>query len=370
VPYTLVSSDSHINEPPDLWTKAAPASKSELVPKVVSLASGDDAWILGPDAGPRMLATSAAAGTKPEDYMKEPVTYREMRPGSFDPHARLEDMDIDSIDAEVLYPGIGRALHSFHDADTRLFCAQVYNDWIAEFQAADPARFVGLAVLPPIDDGDHARQELERVADLGIKGAMLTRREGGRPLSHPAGEDLWSLAEERRIPISLHVGSGVNTLADPSDAKLPGVKEAFLSITPMGIAEHMAVLIFGGVLERHPGLRIVIAESGIGWMPGFFSRMESVYDRHRHYLHSQTSRRPTEVFQQQFYATFQEDVPGLRLRDILGMGSLMWASDYPHTDTTWPESVATVKRDFVDVGAEDKERILWQNCVDLYHFPS
>jgi Amidohydrolase len=169
----IVSADSHINEPPDLWTKAAPAGLADRVPRVVEIPQGD-AWIVAPGAAVRPVGTSAVAGTKPEDYMKEPVTYKKMRPGSFDPAARLEDMTIDSVQAEVLYPGIARGLGRFADAESRLFCAQVYNDWIAEFQRAEPSRLVGLAVLPPLDDGDNAVRELERAHSLGLKGALLS----------------------------------------------------------------------------------------------------------------------------------------------------------------------------------------------------
>jgi uncharacterized protein len=368
VEYKLVSSDSHINEPPDLWTREAPDHVRGKVPHVVEVEQGD-AWVVAPGIAPRPVSTSAAAGVKPEDYMKKAVTYAGMRPGSFEPEARLGDMDIDGVDAEVLYPGIARALDTFADAETRAWCAQRYNDWLAEFQSVDPARIVALAILPPIDDGDAAATELRRAASIGIRGAFLATPVGGRPLSHPAAEELWNAAEELDIPISLHIGGGkalLHKLADPADAHLPGVREAYLSTVPMTIDEHIATLIYGGVFDRHPGLKVVIAESGIGWLPFFLERMESVYERHRHYLKSQLSRHPTEVFQKHMFATFQEDHSGLRLRDMLGVDTLMWASDYPHTDTTWPNSRDVVDRYFAEVPPAERQRIVAGNCVALY----
>jgi predicted TIM-barrel fold metal-dependent hydrolase len=361
----LISSDSHINEPPDLWTKAAPGAFRDRVPRVVSVDAGD-AWVVSPDARPRAVGTSAVAGVKPEDYFKKPVTYKEMRPGSYDPVARIEDMEIDHLDAEVLYPGIGRGIDQFADAETRLFCAQVYNDWIAEFQAADPARLVGLAILPPLDDGPNARKELERVVSLGLRGAFLARTPGGRPLTHPEGDDLWACANEHRIPMSLHIGHGLNRVLDPSNAALPGMREAYLCTTPLNIADEIAVLLFSGLLERFPDLRVVIAESGIGWVPGFLARCENVYDRHRHYLATQVTRRPTEAWKAQMRVTFGEDLAGIRLRDLLGVETMMWASDYPHTDTTWPESTRVVARDFAEVPDDEVQAIVAGNCADLY----
>jgi predicted TIM-barrel fold metal-dependent hydrolase len=368
VEYKLVSSDSHINEPPDLWTRSAPSHLRNLVPHVVEVEQGD-AWVVAPGMGPRPVSTSAAAGVKPEDYMKKAVTYAGMRPGSFEPQARLGDMDMDGVDAEVLYPGIARALDTFHDAEVRAYCARAYNDWLAEFQSVDPQRIVALAILPPIDDGENAAEELRRAATLGIRGAFISTPVGGRPLSHPAGDGLWSAAEELGIPVSLHIGAGkalMHKLADPADAHLPGVREAYISTVPMTINEHIATLIYGGVFERHPELRVVIAESGIGWLPYYLERMESVFDRHRHYLKSQLTRHPTEVFQKHMFATFQEDHSGLRLRDVLGVDTLMWASDYPHTDTTWPDSRKVVERYFAEVPPVDRRRILADNCVALY----
>jgi predicted TIM-barrel fold metal-dependent hydrolase len=368
VEYKLVSSDSHINEPPDLWTRDAPAAIADLVPRVIPVAQGD-AWVMSPEMAPRPVSTSAAAGVKPEDYMKAPVTYKEMRPGSYDPVARLADMDMDHVDAEVLYPGIARALDQFATADVRLWCAQRYNDWLADFQKHSPDRLIALAILPPLDDGENAAKELERAIGLGLRGAFLAVTTGGRPLSHPDGEPLWELAEAERIPLSLHIGSSralAHNLVDPSDAILPGVREAYISTAPIGIADHIAVLTYSGIFARHPRLRVVLAETGIGWLPGFIERMESVYDRHRHYLKSAIELRPTEVFHRHFFATFQEDAAGLRLRDILGVNNLMWASDYPHTDTTWPNSLETVTRYFADVPDDERRRILTENCVELY----
>jgi predicted TIM-barrel fold metal-dependent hydrolase len=368
----MISADSHINEPPDLWLERIQPDLVERAPRVVPSDAGD-AWQVRPDVAARPVGTSAVAGLRPEQYLVEPVTYKTMRPGSFDPVARLEDMDEDGIAAEVLYPGIGRSLDQFADPEVRLVCARIYNDWIAAFQDHDPRRLVGLAIIPPLEDGvESAAEELRRSASIGLHGAFLALLGPDSPTSDPSNDPFWAAAAETGLPISLHVGSGKFHLrfgisaTSGQSADAPGAREARVAMVPMLLGEQIAMLIFGGVFERHPGLRIVIAESGIGWIPYFLSRLESIYDRHRHYMRSALSARPAEVFREHFFATFQEDVPGLRLRDVIGVANVMWASDYPHTDTTWPHSRQVVERDFAGVPDAERDLITSRNCADLY----
>jgi predicted TIM-barrel fold metal-dependent hydrolase len=238
---------------------------------------------------------------------------------------------------------------------------------MAGFQDVDRQRLVGLAVLPPLDDGENAITVLREAVSLGLRGAFLPVRDGGLPLSSPANEPFWHAAEELRVPISFHAGASKRTQVQITDtAGVPGWNESFLSMLKFDVGNYIALFIFGGVLDRHPGLRIVIAESGIGWIPYLLESMESVYEKHRHYMKTPLSRHPTEVFHKHFHATFQEDLAGLRLRDALGVGNIMWASDYPHTDTTWPHSREVIERYFKDVPTQERERIVLQNCVELY----
>jgi uncharacterized protein len=363
--YELVSADGHINELPDLWTKDVPEHMADLVPRVVSSEDAGDTWILAPKLPPRKMGSSAASRDSSGAY-KPTATYKDMRPGSFDPKARIEDMELDGVGAEVLYPGQGRALDTFANEEVRAYCARRYNDWMAEFQAADPKRLVGLAILPPLDDGDTAREELIRAADLGLRGAFLSVAIDGPPLSEPAFEGFWATAAERGIPISFHIGNSRQHWVLSQGDLGPGEREAMMSMVPMSVGEHLAVLTFSGILDRHPELRIVLAECGVGWVPYFLQRMDSVFHKHGHAISTSRDRLPSEVFRDQAFVTFQEDEVGLRLRDILGERSMMWASDYPHSETTWPNSQDVVKREFENIAPDTRSRILADNCVELY----
>lgn len=367
--YQLVSADGHINELPDLWTKDVPGDIADLVPRVVNSETSGDMWILAPKLPPRKMGSSAAAKIDQSTGYKPTATYKEMRPGSFDPAARVEDMKIDGVQAEVLYPGQGRALDMFANEEVRLYCARRYNDWMAEFQAAAPEHLVGLAILPQLDDGNNgsnALNELERIAGLGLRGAFLALGIEGIPLSDPKFESFWATASDLKIPISFHIGNSRQHWVLNQGDLGPGVREAMMSVLPMGVGDPLATLIFSGILDRHPNLRIVLAECGIGWVPYFLQRMDAVAHKHGHVISEGMARLPSDVFRAQCFVTFQEDVVGLRLHDLIGESSMMWASDYPHSETTWPDSQPTVEREFKGINDETRGRILSKNCVELY----
>lgn len=367
MPVRMISADSHINEPPDLWTSRAPQSLADQVPRVVGLPEGD-AWMLVPGGSTQVVGASAVAGRRPEDFAK-PVFYREMRAGSFDPAARMEDQDIDGVVAEVLYPSpsTGGSLDLIPDPDVRQFCVQAYNDWITDYQNYDPKRLVGVGVLPPVEDGERAAGELVRAANLGLRSVLLTL--GATPVSDPAGEAIWQAAAEHGVTIAMHIGGGGaarKQYAEATASGLPGTQEAALTMNTFTMASHIATLLFAGIPDRYPTLRFVIAESGIGWIPYLLERLDYVFDRHRQRLGSGIERRPSEIWAQQFAATFQEDHHGLALRDVIGISNMMWASDYPHSATTWPNSQKVIDEYFGDVPEGETHRIVYGNAAELY----
>lgn len=361
--YQCISADSHINEPPDLWSSAAPASIRDEVPRVVQTADGD-CWSAFPGSPLSPMKTAGAAGRDPKDYGK-PLTYKEMRPGSFDPVPRLADMDADGIDAEVLYPGTARLLAKLPTREIRIFCARAYNDWMIEFCRKSPERLIGLAILPPIDDEGAAAEELKRVAKHGIRGAWLAQAPEGVPLNHPLGESLWASAAQAKIPVSLHIGSGVFGVNSGENGRLPGARETALATRGLMMAEHVGALVFSGVPSRYRDLRIVVAESGVGWLTFFTERMDGVYDRHRHYMKTDMNEKPSEVVRRAIFATFIDETAGLLTRELVG-NNIMWSTDYPHTDTTWPHSQEVMQRLFGDFSEAERKEIVCGNAARLY----
>lgn len=367
--YQIVSADSHINEPPNLF-ESVPKKLRDVAPRVVHLEKGD-AWLMAPDAEPRYLSTSAVAGRKKEEYLAKPVTFATMRRGSFEPAERIKDMDIDHIDGDVLYPGIMRYLGKCANDDVRLACAMTYNEWIADFCKHDPSRLIGIGVAPQLDDnsGKNSVEALRHAASLGLPGVFLGQKDGGTPLHHPDAEAFWATAAELGIPVSIHTHTNPFTRGmKPEIQKLPGSRELAPSTGTISIVEHLTLLIFGGVFMRHPNLKVVLAEGGIGWIPFLLQRLDHVFHVHRPYLGSPVTERPSETFRRQVYATFQDDRAGVLLRELIGIDNIMWASDYPHTDTTWPESKQVIDEMFEGVSAEDKRKMVCNNAARLYGF--
>jgi uncharacterized protein len=368
--YNVVSADSHINEPRDVW-KDFPASMRDLAPKLVSTEKGDG-WVMGPGAEIRLIGPSGVAGRKREEYMSKPVTYDTMRPGSYEPGARLKDMDIDHVDAEVIYPGVMRSLDRGANPEARLVIAKMYNEWLADFCKHAPTRLVGVAVVPAVDDNDgkNTVEALRHAAKLGLRSVYPIQKEGGQPLHHPNAAGFWAAAEELNMPVSIHASMARNPFfrnMTPEYQKLVGSRETLVGLTPMGMAENLSVMIFGGIFKRHPKLKVVLVEGGAGWIPWVLERLDHTFKVHRPYMGSPITEQPSETFARQIYTTFGEDMSGVRLRDMMGgADNLMWASDYPHSDTSWPLSVEQIDRLCEGVPANEKRKMVCDNAARLY----
>jgi predicted TIM-barrel fold metal-dependent hydrolase len=272
-----------VNPPPDLWQREAPAKLKDRVPRVESTPDGD-MWVT--DGKSSVIpGLSFMAGREHRDYQIR-IHYKEMRPGSWDPQARLADMDQDGIFIDVLYGG-GPA--RFDEPELRAFCTQRYNDWLFELERASGRRLLPVPILPINGGIDEARAELARVAKKGARAVQVDAfpdNVGAPHYSDAAWEPFWSDLEETGIPLSFHIqgprGMQLQRLYDPT----PGVREAFISLAPMGISELIAELIFCGICERHPGFHFVVVETGIGWIPYFLERMDGTFKKHRFWTKS------------------------------------------------------------------------------------
>ena len=391
----LISADSHINEAPDLWERRLPKRLRDRGPRLVSTEGGDDMWVTeGLNPTPLMWATNAAGQRREGEAFDDhemTIPRDEMIRGSYDPVARLADMDADGLEAEVLYPGPlgglggGGGIAAIPDEELRWASIAAYNDWLAEFCSTAPERLVGLALIR-IEEPEKAVAELRRAAGMGLRGAVINAMPdtaGAEPIFSPRYEPLWSAAEEAGVPLSLHIGhcrslgpiaaaaarpeAGQSGNPLSSAGSATGLAEMFFTMVCLDMAEPVSLLIFSGVLERHPDLRFVIAESGIGWIPFVLERMDYTFNRHRLWMKSGISEKPSDQFRRCFHATFQQDdETGLMARYITGVDALMWASDYPHTDSTWPYSRKVVDGLFVGVPEDERARICAGNARHLY----
>ena len=361
----LISADSHVNPRKDLWTRSAPQTLRDRVPRVESTPDGDF-WIVDSQITGG-VGLDASAGLKPEQFKPFGLTYKDMRPGSFDPTARLEDMDVDGVGAEVLYFG-GPVTQYPGDADLRAFIVQAYNDWMVELSAAAPDRLIGLGHVSLVNV-EEATAELTRIAKLGLKGFHVDPfpdERGGKPLWDPAHEPFWSLVEETGLPMSFHINiprsQNLAALVSPD----PGVKESFIALMPIALDEVMTTLTFTGILARHPRLRFVLVEGGNGWIPYLLERMDQTFEKHRFWTKSVLTEKPSTYWYRQGHATFIRDLVGVAERHRAGLRNIMWSTDYPHSDSTWPKSREALAEHCRDVPADERALIAGGNAARLY----
>jgi predicted TIM-barrel fold metal-dependent hydrolase len=373
--YRTVSADDHIDLqwlPKDLWQKRVPSQWRERSPRVADTADGPY-WFCGNDRwdpwGGRKGAAGAMGGRRlalDRGGVLEPGV---LRPTTTE--LRLADMDRDGVDATVMYGPIVPLL--IKDPELRKVCYRAYNDWLAEFCATAPARLVGVGLIP-IDDPEGAAEEVRYLRQIGLRTCMLLAARVELPLWDEAWEPLWEAAAETGIPIGFHLGGGWRTVAiSGPKAADPGNIGVRVSASPLQMDEALAAVIFSGALERYPDLKIVLAETGIGWLPYMLERMDDTYhkfldapDFWRSHSRLALAMAPSAYFRRQIWATFQTDHAGLRLLDTLGEDRVMWASDYPHADSTWPESKRAIEDNFKHVPAGARRRILCDNARQLY----
>jgi predicted TIM-barrel fold metal-dependent hydrolase len=362
---SLYSCDDHLDiraVPRDLWESRLPPSMAERGPRVITR-DGESVWVcedrvLGGSGLPanssalKGLSAIGRAGIDDDGFRAS------------NPKLRLDDMDRDGLCASVIYGPVALGL-PIRDPELQGACYAAWNDWaIEEFNAVDPDRLCVLAFLPG-HAPDAAAAELARCARLGHRGAVIDVFDVD--VGDATWDRLWSAAEETGLPISFHLKDG--TWSNLSYRMGKWQSAAFASVLPLQLDEPLATMIFSGALERHPGLKLVLAESGVGWLPYFLERMDLEWRALRDKIDDTTSIPPSELFHRQVFATFEEDALGEQMIALLGAESCMWASDYPHTDSTFPYSLRAIEETLGALPEADRRKITATNCAQLYGFP-
>jgi predicted TIM-barrel fold metal-dependent hydrolase len=369
----LISSDSHVSEPPDLWVERLDIKYRDRAPRLVLNPEGQEgAYFIYEGYPPHNLAIGLGAGRTPEElaaFLKT-GTYADARPGGWDPAQRLPDMELDGVEAEVLYTTLGFRLFWLKDAGLQRACFHVYNDWLAAYCSYAPRRLKGLALISLYDPKAGA-QELERCAKLGLKGAMIwCSPPADQPYSSEIYDPFWAAAQDLDMPVSLHAITGMERIPWEYGAEKRAMRS---TVTPHEIEKSFSILILSGVLERFPRLKIVSAENNCGWLPYYLQRMDRGFARFGPSgtvtpWPTKLTLKPSEYFRRQMYCTFIDDSFGVASRHWIGVDNIMWSSDYPHTASTWPHSRDIIARDFKDVSEVEKRKIVRENAAQLYGF--
>ena len=365
---TIISADSHVFEPVDLWETRMDRKFRERGPRFVADYQGKPGtWFVCDGISPRAIASIAAPGVPKEDLVRfASVHHKDLRPGGYDPAARLEDQDIDGVAGEVLYATYAMQLYQMPDADLQEAAFNAYNEWLAEMCSHAPNRLVGLALIS-VYDVDHAVKDLQRWAKRGLRGAMIACvPPEGTEYSEPLYDPFWAAAADLGVPVSIH------TLTSNRDATYRFTREqrgaARYPENPMEVMLTLGEMLTSPLFDRHPKLRVVLAEADIGWLPWLLARVDRGHERYAKQNGIHTQLKPSEYFHRNVSASFIQDRVGVFNRQSMGVENLMWSSDYPHTDSTWPRSRESIEHDFAGVSESDRIRMTCTNAAKLYGF--
>jgi predicted TIM-barrel fold metal-dependent hydrolase len=359
-----VSADGHVVEPGDLWTTRMDREFRDRAPRIESRSNGDYYLIDGFAPIPVGLE-GVAIDDKIAGKIKSPEGYRhaDTRPGAWNPQARLADQELDHVRAEVIYPGLGLFISSAPDEAYVRACQQAYNEWLSEFCASAPTRLLGAALLPMRGPIEWALAEAELAAKRGLRSVMIPTEVANRSYGQPEYSKLWTILQELDLIVALHVGTDEPFMRK---AARMGVGKAFIDTKICAMQRGMADLIWGAVPQRYPKLRFVLVEGGIGWVASVLRSMDHWWADHRHWMEPKVDEAPSAYFKRQFWATFEDDRAGILTRELIGVDRLMWGSDYPHTEGTFPRSREQVANDFARVPDAEVYQMVVGNAASLY----
>ena len=375
--YTIISGDSHVDLtwlPGDLFASNAPADMAAKMPKVVEDERGKS-WRangieLGGVGGLGFTGEKVEKGwSKRLDRMISLGFYEDGAKGLFHPttpELRAKDQDLDGVEAEVIYGILGVGLN-LKDPEAMSLVYHIYNDWAADFCKSNPERFRALACIPNHDPAE-AASELRRASGLGLRGADFAVASASKPMYHEDWDVLWEAAEETQAPISFHTVGFTPRQPDPEEAEEYERRYKAVRITMFQLSgvEYLASVIFSGACDRHPGLRFVLGESGVSWLPYVLDRMDHEYEDR--FYHLNLSMTPREFWLRQGFSTYQKETIDPDMVPLMGEDNIIWGSDYPHPDGVWPDSLATIAENLAGVPAGAREKITRTNAGKLYGF--
>lgn len=375
--FKMISADSHIVEPPDLYTDRFDPKLRDRAPRMErrKTPSGReyDAWVLG---GQQVgtLGAVMQAGQRFEDPSQIDFlgVWEDVRKGAYDPHAMIAENEQDGIWGSALQPSQG--LFWYRVPDSRLLSeiCRVYNDWIADFCKPYPDRLKGIAMLN-VDDPDEGAAELERVAKMGLVGSFIpVAPHPDKPYGDPAYDRLWAAAEEFKHPLLLHIGTPRNGVpANEFTMDVTELTGAGRSTTDYWVRYSLSSMVFAGVFDKFPGLKIGSVEHEAAWIPHWLKQMDFTYLERPVFTKGWRSKEgllPSDYWKRNMFVEFMEDDLGVQLRDRIGVENMLWGSDYPHAEATFPRSQQFLQRMFAGVPEADLRKITSENAARMFGF--
>jgi len=372
--YTIISADDHIVEPPDTFEGRVPAALAERAPRIVEKDDGAEVWVYDGQEFPN-VGFNAVVGRPVSEYSFEPARFDEMRRGAWDIDARVADMDLNGVYASVNFPSFlpgfaGQRLQlTTTDTDLALATVRAWNDWhIDAWAGAHPGRIIPCQI-PWLLDPHLAADEVRRNAERGFKAITFTEAPHllGLPSLHTGHWDpLMAACAETGTVVNLHIGSSGTSPATAPDAPPDTVGVLFF-----GYAMFAAIdWLYSMLPVRFPDLKLCMSEGGIGWVAGLMDRLDHMLGYHEMYgTWKGTDLTPAEVLARNFWFCAVEDPSAFVQRERIGVENILLESDYPHCDSTWPNTQEIVRKEIGDLPLHDVRRITWQNASELYRHP-
>jgi predicted TIM-barrel fold metal-dependent hydrolase len=384
----VISVDDHVVEPPDLWQRRLPARLRDAGPKVVRVpwehgagyrqpwrvaSSGPevDCWVVE-DIPQFVMKSIASAGYEPDEIDMTPISFDDMRPGCYDVKARLADMDVINVERSLCFPNsarfCGQLFLWMQNKEAALACVQAYNDWMVEEWAGESdGRLVPLCLIP-LWDPQAAAAEVRRNAARGVRAVAFSElpAELGLPSIHDAA-GYWvpfiEACDETSTVLCIHIGSSSSVAVTSPDAPLC----VTLSLASVNSMESMADWLFSGLLARYPNLKLAYSESQIGWMPYLFERVDRIWrvGNKLSNIHPSITQPPSSYVAGRVFGCFFEDDFGLESRDVIGVDQITFESDYPHQDSTWPNTTAYIEKTMSGLSDLDRYKILRGNAIRM-----
>ncbi len=375
--YKIISADSHIVEPPDMYTSRIEPKYRDRAPRMQrrqTPAGRDyDAWFID-DTQVATLGAVIQAGQRFEDPSAIDFlgVWDDVRQAAYEPEPMLRELEDDGVWGACLQPSQGLFWYRIPDSELLSAICAVYNDWIAEFCRADPQRLKGIGMVN-VDDIDNGCQEMERCARLGMVGVFIPVYPlPERPYSYAIYDKLWWTAQDLNMPILLHIATnrggipGCEFTMDVSELSPVG-----RSTTDHWVRSSLTAMIFSGVFDRYPGLRVGSVEHELSWIPHWLSQMDFTYRERPVVTKGWRSREgmlPSDYWRRNLFVEFMEDEVGIRLRDIIGVKNMLWGNDFPHAESTWPQSEAFLGRLFANTSEDDRRKMTSENAAKMFQF--
>jgi predicted TIM-barrel fold metal-dependent hydrolase len=368
----LVSVDDHVIEPRDMFEAHIPAKYRDRAPRVlVDDRTGDEYWRFE-DERAAYMGLNAVAGCPPEEYGLSPTRYEQMRSGCYDVHERVRDMNVNGVLASINFPSFphfcGQLFARATDKDLAINVVRAYNDWhIDEWCGSYPDRFIPCAITP-FWDPELMAEEVRRTTDKGCH--SVTFSENPEKLGLPGlhldhWDPFWKACVDTGTVVNLHIGSSSAMIVTSLDAPA----DVSIAVTPMNSFLALCDLMWTPIFKNFPGVTIALSEGGIGWIPYALERMDYVYEHHHAWTGADFGgKRPSDVFREHVVTCFIDDASGLEQRHRIGVEGIMWECDYPHSDSTWPQSPELLSRSLVGIPDDEIALLTHRNAMRVYQF--